>query len=481
MTSNIVKCSNCDVVINELLTFVRNVMDYMDEESIHQLCSTSFSIDDIAKAKSLLFESMPNAKKMPLRRKKDKKRMSRDLDDIINLMKSADPQIFPIFVARDLHLLPPVTFDHVDVTRLLKDILWLKSQLSSLEEKVVTSDQFNLLKQEIEHMKHASIIDNFSSRENINKRRGACLQNSFEMNSGPIGLPYVPEYVPLKSSQTSAVAGVIDRPSLMRHSSSKEVDADDSVSFTYVQNKATEDAEQIEAQAHTAVSSVMNESDRRVLPVCSDSTSVSETGHRNERVEAPAPTMVSTEPAASENDASASDGHNLTTGTRSTEIIAERAPNSSATRIDARVTLSARNSSVKSEQVVGDSEWQIVRKKSAKRYKLIGQRGSAPTAPDGKFKAADVKVPLLISNVSKEASTSDIISYIKQKTDESVTLKKINMQKEKPYNSYKLYVSKCKLDLFLKENFWPSGITFRRFVNFLYKTGSVVKANQHNL
>ncbi|XP_028164827.1 uncharacterized protein LOC114355939 [Ostrinia furnacalis] len=479
MTSNIVKCSNCDVVINELLTFVRNVMDYMDEESIHQLCTTSFSIDDIAKAKSLLFESMPNAKKMPLRRKKDKKRMSRDLDDIINLMKSADPQIFPIFVARDLHLVPPVTFDHVDVTRLLKDILCLKSQLNALEEKVITSDQFNLLKQEIEHIKHASLIDDFSPRDNVNKGRGACLQNSFMMSSGPIGLPYVPEYVPIKASQTSAVAGIINQPSLVRHSSSKELDADDSVSFTYAQNKATEDANRTEALAHTAVTSMSNIGDSRAVPVCSDSISTSETENRDVRVGAPAAATVSTEPVASGYGTSASDGHGLTTGNRSTEVVIERALISSATRIDARGGLSARDPSVKYDQVVGDSEWQIVQKKSAKRYKLIGQRGSAPTAPDGKFKAADVKVPLLISNVSKDASVSDIISYIQDKTDESVSLKKINMRKTKPYNSYKLYVSKCKVDLFLKDNFWPSGVTFRRFVNFLYKKGSVVKDSQH--
>lgn len=46
----------------------------------------------------------------------------------------------------------------------------------------------------------------------------------------------------------------------------------------------------------------------------------------------------------------------------------------------------------------------------------------------------------------------------------------INMRRTKMYNSYKLYVSKHKLDLFLSDSFWPSGITFRRFVHFLYKT-----------
>lgn len=136
MTSNTVKCANCNVVINELLSFLHNVLDFMDDESVHQLCTTSFSEEEITRAKTLLYESTPIAKKMPLRRKEGKKRMSRDLGDIISLMRGANPEIFPVFVAKDLHRLPPVTFDHVDVTRLLKDIIYLKNQLCSLVGEV---------------------------------------------------------------------------------------------------------------------------------------------------------------------------------------------------------------------------------------------------------------------------------------------------------------------------------------------------------
>lgn len=48
----------------------------------------------------------------------------------------------------------------------------------------------------------------------------------------------------------------------------------------------------------------------------------------------------------------------------------------------------------------------------------------------------------------------------------------INMKKVKKYNAYKLYVSRSKLNLFLDDNFWPNGITFRRFVRFVYKSKS---------
>lgn len=140
----------------------------MTEESVHQLCTSAFSPEEIVEAKSLLFESMPNGKKMPVRRKEGKKRVSRDLDDIISHMKSCDMELYPIFVARDLHKLPPVTFDHVDATRLLKDILKLKNQVEVIEEKCITVDQFNLLKADVENIKHASIVNNFNSTTTIN-------------------------------------------------------------------------------------------------------------------------------------------------------------------------------------------------------------------------------------------------------------------------------------------------------------------------
>lgn len=83
--SNIMKWVNCNVVINELLAFLTNVLDYMDEESIHQIVTSLFNVESITTAKSLLFDSVPNAGKVLRRRKEGKKRMSRDLDDMIGL------------------------------------------------------------------------------------------------------------------------------------------------------------------------------------------------------------------------------------------------------------------------------------------------------------------------------------------------------------------------------------------------------------
>lgn len=133
MASNVIKCTGCNMVISEVLAFVKNKLDVMDEDSLSRICVTAFTPEEIKSAKKLLFESVPTDKRNKIR--KGDKKAQRDIDDIIGLFKQTDPGVVPVFVARDLQKLPPVTFDHIDVTRLLKDILVLKEAQKLAEEK----------------------------------------------------------------------------------------------------------------------------------------------------------------------------------------------------------------------------------------------------------------------------------------------------------------------------------------------------------
>lgn len=431
-----VKCNSCNVVINELLAFLRNVLDVMDEESVHQLCTSSFTAEEIVKAKTLLFESIPSGKKMPVRRKNGKKRVSRDLDDMICLLKGSDPELFPIFVAKELHKLPPVSFDHVDVTRLLKDLLQLQNKVSALEQKVVTTEQFDLFKAEVENMKYSSILD-YSVERNVNKRRGAYLQNSINLDSGPIGL----QYVPIKGLQITADSN--DNGSARKNTSSTPDQCDNNcISVSQEQRSATENRRHVGEREGTEdpVSASENE--------CVTSHATSPTsGQRANAVTA------------------------LSHASVSSEICGPPAPCDAV--LEATQSARWRDVVVSNVQTVGgvdvNTEWKVVHNKRYKQNRISSQKGRALTAPEGKFRAADIKVPLLISNVSTEASEDDIISYIKDKTNEIVTLKKINMKSFRKYNAFKLYVSKHKVDLFLNDEFWPDGIVFRRFVHFMYR------------
>ncbi|KPJ20361.1 hypothetical protein RR48_06100 [Papilio machaon] len=188
MSSNVVKCVNCNVVINELLAFVNNKIAVMDDESIIKICTSSFSEEDIVVAKNLLFDSLPKRRRKIIRKKSGKS--LRDIDDIVCLLRDTDPEEIPVFVAKDLEKLPPVLFDHVDVTRLLKDIVKMQQDIKDIKQGYVTMDHLKQFQSELNIHKQSCALNNYD--RNVNIRRGAgCLLDSFERHSGPMGLPPV--------------------------------------------------------------------------------------------------------------------------------------------------------------------------------------------------------------------------------------------------------------------------------------------------
>ncbi|VVD05240.1 unnamed protein product [Leptidea sinapis] len=116
----------------------------MDEQNISRICVTSFSESDIVTAKNLLFDSVSSAKRKKTRRRDGKS--ARNIDDIIRLIKESDSEELPTFATRDLHKLPPILFDHVDPTQLLKQLLRLKKEINDLKSNYVTKEHFDILK-----------------------------------------------------------------------------------------------------------------------------------------------------------------------------------------------------------------------------------------------------------------------------------------------------------------------------------------------
>lgn len=168
-----------------MLSFIQNKLSVMDNDSLIRICVSSFTSEDIKKSKALLFESVPTNKRNILRKQKGKE--NRDLVDIIDLLKWIDPDVTPIMVARQLEKLPPVTFDHLDVTKLLKDLTLLKNQVEIINSSYVSHDQ---LKLEINNMKFYSIPLRFApTQEYINMKRGG----GTYLDSGPMGLSYLKE------------------------------------------------------------------------------------------------------------------------------------------------------------------------------------------------------------------------------------------------------------------------------------------------
>lgn len=102
------------------------------------------------------------------------------------------------------------------------------------------------------------------------------------------------------------------------------------------------------------------------------------------------------------------------------------------------------------------------------RNRFIGKTGKAKTELDTKFRYAEIKIPLFISNVNKESTEKDICDYILCETHDNITSEKVVMKTDKPYNASKVFVNQRNLNLRLKLNdeLWPNGIRCRRFIHF---------------
>ncbi|CAG4975404.1 unnamed protein product [Colias eurytheme] len=127
------------VIINELLTFIQNKIDVLDELSVLQICASNFTDLEVETAKIELYSTLSCSQHI-IRRKGDDK-MKKNIKDIIKVLKETDPDDQPIFVARDLNRLPPITFDYVDVTRLLKDLTFLKNEINCMRTECITKSE----------------------------------------------------------------------------------------------------------------------------------------------------------------------------------------------------------------------------------------------------------------------------------------------------------------------------------------------------
>ncbi|XP_073951929.1 uncharacterized protein [Choristoneura fumiferana] len=182
--------SSQQLIANELLAFIQNAIDTMDEVSIVQICKSNFKEDEICSGKALLFQTLGKADQMPSRRRDGG---IKSLQDIITMFKATDPDEVPSFVAKELRKLPPVTFDHVDVTTLLKDIVTLKANLAELSRKFdVSQDTITELRKEITTLRNSapvtrSHVDALNS--NVNNRLEAdddSAASSFESKRPPV-------------------------------------------------------------------------------------------------------------------------------------------------------------------------------------------------------------------------------------------------------------------------------------------------------
>lgn len=379
----------------------------MDEESLSRICMSAFSDSDILEAKNLLFEAIPTTSKRKITRKKEGKKL-REIEDIISLLKVTNPNDTPVFVARELHKLPPVLFDHVDVTKLLKDLTRMRCEIEEIKLQYVSSGQLEPIKRDIADLKKCTSVKS-PCYVNTTRRSGKHMLDSCEYDSGPMGLQHVPvidknDQNPVTTSQT------ISPPT---HDSSKSPDRN-------IHNTEAI-SEQNEQGGETGLGSQL-------------------------RIDNTAPKHV----AASQNNNSTAVHHEHTAA--------------------AVAQLTTEPQSKTFAQIVSEGEWTLVQQQRRKlRNRFVGNIGKAVIDSNSKFKAFDEKVVLYIYNVDKQVTQTDIIDYIEEKAKLRVGIEKMIMKVPKSYDAYKISVPKHKYEDFMRDDFWPEGISFRKFIDFSKK------------
>ncbi|XP_075977946.1 uncharacterized protein LOC142977751 [Anticarsia gemmatalis] len=423
MASKLLKCSSCNIVINEILAFVSNKIDVMNEESISQICVSAFSDEDIHSAKILLCESLPTEKRKKIRKRDGKK--IREIDDIICMLRESDPEILPVFVARDLHKLPPVLFDHVDVTRILKDLTRMQQEMNQIKEQYVTKDDLDTVKSDLENLKKASIVNNFGSTpRNVNVKRGGflLLDSHDDYCSGPRGLTYVGAEHDTPCTEPSEVRADTNYRDIAQTFSKSEG-----------------------VQKNCGETNVMGETSSRLTAVGGSS-----------------------EPM---------------THTQSAAIVATSEVGHTAV---SSVNDDVRDKNKSLADIVRDGEWKMPKEdkewtlvqRRRLQNRFVAKRGKAVLNPEASFKAAVTSIPIYIYNIAKGVPECDILSYIASKTDVTVHLEKMHMKTPKSYDAYKVLVPKHKLETFLNDEFWPEGVAYRRFVDFKIRSNGITSGEK---
>lgn len=408
----------------------------MDEDSLSRICVTAFSSEEIVSAKKLLFDSIPSGQKLKIR--KGEKKSQRDIDDIITLLKRTDPEFVPVFVARDLQKLPPITFDHVDVTRLLKDILLLKKELQVVKDSYVTIESFNAMQRNVDVIKTTitSINDEYC---NINLESDCHQQNEYHCESEPVELHYSSPSSPKNINKHSI--NTLGSPNEAFVNSNQEINMKPCDGMTNVQN---------------SINNICAPSKPRMVKQVADMGAVNAMTNEAKDI----PSNAQTKPPMLRSPlvrAKSPMSHTGASSAQSKQQISQ--PITRATLADivkAPGEWKVQNTS---------EEWKVVQKKRFRNI-IVGKTGAAAAEPQGKFKAAQINIPLFVYNVDKSTTLQDISAYVYKMSQMQVTINKLSMKSDKGYDAYKVFVPRHKLDQFLNENFWPEGILFRRFVDF---------------
>ena len=127
------------LIIDELLCFVTNKIDNLDVDTLVRLCVETYTEKEIKCSKELLFDKLKCKDDLTEFKKRRSSKVSeskevKNIRDIYQLLQEKGSTKWPHFVASDLSKLPPITYDHIDVTALLNQLQNVRKDVDMLKE-----------------------------------------------------------------------------------------------------------------------------------------------------------------------------------------------------------------------------------------------------------------------------------------------------------------------------------------------------------
>lgn len=140
------------VVINELLFYVKNMLDTMEQAMFLRVCEDHFDVNTVLEAKNLIFQYNRNEHIRQTKRIGERKAET-SLRDIIDVFRKNDPKVFPQFVAVDISKIPPMDFRGANMASMMCEVAKLRRELDSLKHIEATSqiiaDEIGSLRREL--------------------------------------------------------------------------------------------------------------------------------------------------------------------------------------------------------------------------------------------------------------------------------------------------------------------------------------------
>ncbi|XP_026746571.1 uncharacterized protein LOC113507846 [Trichoplusia ni] len=367
----------------------------MDEISLVQICESNFKEADITTAKNIVFEAI-NCRST---RKGDGKN-KRLLQDIIKVLKETEPASLPTFVAKDLHRLPPVTFDYVDVTSLLKDILVLKQSIHCIQTDYIKASELFQLQQEIENIKSSQY--QAQSEQNI----GAKYNNGSFLNNEA---KRVPSASSLRQQATSSAHAPCCIPSSTP------------LPFRTPAQGATAAPATASVQAPPPAPATPSLPARSIAPRVTPSADRFD----NDITIIPKATELQSCPV------------------KTTELI-----DNTFDEIQFDDSFTTVVNKKKKKTYTGD--------------RIPNQRGKA-ILTSSKLKIVPKLSYIYASRFDKHTTESDIYDFIKDCGHTVIKVEKLVQYKETAFSSFKITITQDQENIFLSAEFWPCGVEYRKY------------------